>query len=219
MLYYTSDLPFPITHSPDNFQQFRKEVERFVNVRFPLEEIPIPSFNLKKDYDSGVLPNIPSVDQCFLKGGERVALDMLDVLSEKANTEGLCFKTAKDELEHIMIYLCDGCLSPKKMFHALKEWKNIGENRRAIDFAVKALLWRDFYRLMGKKYRDLIFEPGGIKGKVDTKLTKELTLFNIWKEGRTGIPYVDACMLKLKSKGYLHSHEKKLIASFSHTME
>ena len=48
----------------------------------------------------------------------------------------------------------------------------------------------------------------------DTKLTKELTLFNIWKEGRTGIPYVDACMLKLKSKGYLHSHEKKLIASF-----
>jgi len=214
MLYYTSDLPFPITHSPDNFQQFRKEVERFVNVRFPLEEIPIPSFNLKKDFDRGTLPNISSVDQCFLTGGERKALALLYVLTEKANTEGLCFRTAKDELEHVMIYLSDGCLSPKKMFHALKEWKNIGENRRVIDFAVKALLWRDFYRLMGKKYRDLIFEPGGIKGKIDTKVTKELTLFNIWKEGRTGIPYVDACMLKLKQKGYLHSHEKKLIASF-----
>jgi len=36
MLYYTSDLPFPVTHTPDVFTQFRKEVERFVQVREPL---------------------------------------------------------------------------------------------------------------------------------------------------------------------------------------
>ncbi|NBC06295.1 MAG: cryptochrome DASH, partial [Bacteroidetes bacterium] len=27
MLYYTADLPFPITHTPDTFSQFKKEVE------------------------------------------------------------------------------------------------------------------------------------------------------------------------------------------------
>ena len=33
MLYYTSDLPFPITHTPESFTQFRKEVEKIVKVR------------------------------------------------------------------------------------------------------------------------------------------------------------------------------------------
>jgi deoxyribodipyrimidine photo-lyase len=36
MLFYTADLPFPVPHTPDTFSQFRKEVERFVEVRNPL---------------------------------------------------------------------------------------------------------------------------------------------------------------------------------------
>ena len=39
MLYYTADLPFPITHTPDVFTQFRKEVEKIVPVRPPLEAV------------------------------------------------------------------------------------------------------------------------------------------------------------------------------------
>jgi deoxyribodipyrimidine photo-lyase len=37
MLYYTADLPFPVTHTPDKFSAFRKEVEKIVSVRQPLE--------------------------------------------------------------------------------------------------------------------------------------------------------------------------------------
>ena len=37
MLYYTADLPFPVTHTPDNFTQFRKEVEKYIPVRTPIE--------------------------------------------------------------------------------------------------------------------------------------------------------------------------------------
>ena len=213
MLYYTADLPFPITHSPDNFQQFKKEVERFVAVRQPLEEIPIPSFNLKHDFEIGELPGFDSKEN-IVTGGESAALEMLDVLSKKAKTQELYYLDAKRSLEHLMIYLSDGCLSPKKLYHAVLTWGNKGENCRSKDFTINALLWRDFYRLMGKKYRDLIFEAGGVKGHVDQKASQEITLFNIWKEGRTGIPYVDACMNKLKTVGYLHNHEKKMIASF-----
>ncbi|MBP7184976.1 MAG: deoxyribodipyrimidine photo-lyase, partial [Saprospiraceae bacterium] len=36
MLYYTQDLPFPITHTPDNFANFKKEVEKIVPIRVPL---------------------------------------------------------------------------------------------------------------------------------------------------------------------------------------
>ena len=33
MLYYTQDLPFPVTHTPNNFSTFRKELDRIVPVR------------------------------------------------------------------------------------------------------------------------------------------------------------------------------------------
>jgi len=39
MLYYTADLPFPVTHTPDIFTHFRKEVERFTPIR---EVLPTP---------------------------------------------------------------------------------------------------------------------------------------------------------------------------------
>jgi deoxyribodipyrimidine photo-lyase len=39
MLYYTQDLPFPVTHTPDNFTAFRKELERIVPIR---AELPMP---------------------------------------------------------------------------------------------------------------------------------------------------------------------------------
>ena len=35
MLYYTSDLPFPVPQTPDVFSSFRKEVERITPVRDP----------------------------------------------------------------------------------------------------------------------------------------------------------------------------------------
>ena len=214
MLYYTSDLPFPITHTPDNFQQFRKEVERFVNVRTPLEEVPIPGFNTKENFDIGDLPQCDLGRTNVVVGGETKALEILKSISEKANSEGLVFFEDKQWMEHLMIYLSDGCLSPKELYHTLDGWTHKSDNLKVKAFTVKALLWRDFYRLMGKKYRELIFDAGGVKGKQNAELSKEITLFNIWKEGRTGIPYVDACMKKLKELGYLHSHEKKLIASF-----
>lgn len=213
MLYYTADLPFPITHSPDNFQQFRKEVERFVAVRQPLEEIPIPSFKFKKDFVIGDFP-IHDSKENIVKGGESAALEMLDNLSRKAKSQSLEYIDAKRSLEQLMIYLSDGCLSPKKLYHAVSSWGNMGENCRSKDFTINALLWRDFYRLMGKKYRDLIFEVGGVKGNMDRKTSQEITLFNIWKDGRTGIPYADACMNKLNTVGYLQTHEKKMLSSF-----
>ena len=57
MLYYTADLPFPVTHTPDTFTQFRKEVERFVTIRRPL---PIPeSFNsLSVRIEAGEIPTL-----------------------------------------------------------------------------------------------------------------------------------------------------------------
>jgi len=53
MLYYTADLPFPITHTPDIFTHFRKEVEKFINVREPLPSESVSLGELIEDLDYG----------------------------------------------------------------------------------------------------------------------------------------------------------------------
>ncbi|MDV7397283.1 deoxyribodipyrimidine photo-lyase, partial [Arthrospira platensis SPKY1] len=56
MLYYTADLPFPITQTPDVFTQFRKEVERGIPIREPLPAPAGPLPKLTIDLEAGHMP-------------------------------------------------------------------------------------------------------------------------------------------------------------------
>lgn len=214
MLYYTSDLPFPITHAPDNFIQFRKEVERIIPVRLPLEEVEIPSFKPKINFDFGEVPEFWGDYNFELKGGEDEAIKSLKQLTHLIVEDKQKFKELKPILEMLFVYLADGCLSPKQLYHKSEKWRLRGGDPALSDYVKTILLWRDFYRLMGKKYGELIFEQGGVKQKPNDEASIDTTLFNIWKDGRTGFPYIDACMRKLAAKGYLQNHEKKIVASF-----
>ncbi|MBL0111623.1 MAG: hypothetical protein IPP42_12535 [Saprospiraceae bacterium] len=61
MLYYTQDLPFPVTHTPDNFSTFRKEFERIIPVR-PALAIPDFVSPMMHPYDPGEIPDLKSFD-------------------------------------------------------------------------------------------------------------------------------------------------------------
>ncbi|MEO1438202.1 MAG: deoxyribodipyrimidine photo-lyase, partial [Bacteroidota bacterium] len=104
MLYYTQDLPFPVSHTPDIFTQFRKEVEKLVKIRppFPTAE-HIEACSDEMDY--GHVPTLQNlghepfdVDQDGVlpfKGGETAGLqrvqeyiwekDLLKVYKETRN--------------------------------------------------------------------------------------------------------------------------------------
>lgn len=57
MLYYTSDLPFPVTHCPDSFATFRKEVEHVIPVRDPLDR-PADIPPMSNDLRPGDFPDV-----------------------------------------------------------------------------------------------------------------------------------------------------------------
>jgi len=76
------------------------------------------------------------------------------------------------------------------------------------------LLWRDHYRLMGKKYGDKIFEEGGIRGQETKELSEDLSLFNQWKDGKTEVNLINACMLQLKKTGFLSHKGRQLVSSY-----
>ena len=228
MLYYTADLPFPVTHTPEVFTHFRKEVEKIVQVRKPFappEHLAPPEIEI----EFGVIPSlsdfnftdkeIEQLPESYLKGGEEAGLNRLNyylwesdlVNSYKETRNGL---VGRDYSSKFSAYLAHGCLSPKQIFHQLKEYEEKRGSNESTYHLFFELLWRDFFRLMGKKHGNSIFQKGGIKESARTDLTDDMALFRIWSEGRTGLPFVDAAMRELNRTGYMSNRARQNTASF-----
>jgi deoxyribodipyrimidine photo-lyase len=228
MLYYTQDLPFPISQSPDTFSAFRKEVERFVPVREPLPtpEVFTPWSTAVK---TGVLPTLEELGHDFVErdaraevvfeGGEQAALKRvalffgkerhLDHFNETRHELSGAFRSS-----HFSPWLAAGCLSPKYVYAQLVAYKDQYRCKKAAQAFFQELLWRDYYRLMGKKYGDAIFEKGGIHGQETKDLAEDWNTFNAWRKGETDEPLINACMQQLRHTGFLSQKGRQLVSSY-----
>ncbi len=228
MLYHTSDLPYPITQTPDIFTTFRKETERITPIREPLPTpSQLPPLSIRVDF--GDIPNLEdfghspfSKDERSVipfKGGETEGLRRLKYYLWDSNL----IKTYEDTRNGMIggdysskfsAYLSQGCLSPKLIYHELKKYEaERGENKSTY-WLFFELLWRDFFRLIAKKYGNKVFQIGGLIGKPDAKWRTDERLFNIWAHGETGIPFVDANMCELNATGFMSNRGRQNVASF-----
>ena len=228
MLYYTSDLPFPVTHTPETFTQFRKEVEKFVPIR-PLIEIPSKLQALTKDIVPGVIPNLIDLGIEEVVSDERAALNMKGGESfglERLNYylfESKCIKTYKETRNELIggdystkfsPWLAQGCLSPKMIYHKVKEFEAAHGANNSTYWVIFELLWRDYFRLIGKKYENKIFLKGGILEKENKSNSENKEVFKAWVDGQTGVPFIDANMRELKHTGFMSNRGRQNVASF-----
>ena len=229
MLYYTSDLPFPITHTPDIFTHFRKEVERFIQVREPLP-VPIEGFHpLSVRIEEGVIPSLEDFglepikqdNRSVLpfKGGETEGLKRLHYYFWETDLVG-SYKKTKDKLlggdysTKFSPWLAQGCLSPKMIYHELKKYETQRRKNKSTYWLFFELLWRDFFRLMGKKYEEKIFFKTGPQEVDQTHLKNDRRLLQLWIDGKTGIPFIDANMREIKATGFMSNRGRQNVASF-----
>ena len=224
MLYYTADLPFPVSHTPDTFTQFRKEVEKFIPIRKPLKaedlEIRIP-----KELDAGDIPRLEDFGWkkedagILMHGGETEALRQLnyylwetDLIADyKETRNGLL---GRDYSSKFSAYLSQGCLSPKQVFYEVKAYEKDRQKNKSTYWLIFELLWRDFFRFMAKKHGNKIFRPEGTKDEAVPEYVEKPELFEKWKEARTGIPFIDANMRELNTTGFMSNRGRQNVASF-----
>lgn len=225
MLYYTSDLPFPITHTPDTFTSFRKEVEKYVPVR-----VPLPSPNritpLDSIIDIGEIPSLHSLgydnvsnNKSSFKGGESAALSQLDYYLWDSDYIAKYKKTRNQMLgwnysSKLSPYLAQGCISPKTIYQQIKKYESERTKNESTYWMIFELLWRDYFRLIGKKYGNRIFISGGISEEELPQWSTDRTLFNIWAQARTGVPMIDSNMRELNSTGFMSNRGRQNVASF-----
>lgn len=229
MLYYTADLPFPVTHTPDKFSTFRKEVEKIVHVREPLDSDAINLHGLPMDIEVGEIPtlkelgfddvDINKVEHADLKGGETEGLKRLKYYLWETDLV-VNYKETRNEMlgldfsSKFSPYLAQGCLSPKKILYEVKKYEETRKKNDSTYWIFFEMLWRDFFRLMGKKHGNNIFKRGGTKQVERADLEDNMDLFKVWAEGRTGIPMIDANMIELNSTGFMSNRGRQNVASF-----
>lgn len=228
MLYHTQDLPMPVHHTPDVFTQFRKENEHLTPVREPLPS-PIALPPLPAGVQTGNVPVLADLGhQDFqtdprtaldVKGGETTALQRLRfylwekdfIATYKETRNGLL---GGNYSSRFSAWLSLGCLSPKMVYHEVKRYERERVSNESTYWLFFELLWRDYFRLMGKKYGNNIFKKGGPQQKSLPHLKNDETKFDLWKEGRTGVPFIDANMRELNATGWMSNRGRQNAASF-----
>jgi deoxyribodipyrimidine photo-lyase len=228
MLYHTQDLPAPVQHTPDIFTQFRKENEHVTQVREPL---PTPKSlpALAPEVEVGNLPSLIDLGHepfetdrraaLVFKGGETTGLARLRhylfgtdaVATYKETRNGL---VGADYSSKLSPWLAQGCLSPKMVYQELKRYERERVSNESTYWLFFELLWRDYFRLMGKKYGNRIFKKGGTQNKSLKHLTDNYLMFEQWADGRTGVPFVDANMRELNETGWMSNRGRQNVASF-----
>lgn len=226
-LYNKEDLPFPIKDIPDVFSNFRKRTERDSFVR-EMVESPLV-INIPENLEKTSIPNIQSLgfneenskeSSNFFIGGETQGIKRIqeyfwqkDLLKEYKNTRnGLL---GEDYSSKLSPWLSFGCISPRKVYWEVKKYEQERVANDSTYWLIFELLWRDYFRFMFKKYGNALFREDGIKKIKRTNISEnEQELFEKWKDGKTGIPFIDANMLELKHTGFMSNRGRQNVASF-----
>lgn len=114
-----------------------------------------------------------------------------------------------DGTSQLSNYLRTGELSIRKVWHAAANME-MSDGQQTF---LKELCWRDFYNMvyyenpqqqtveLKEKYRELPWKQGS-------------EYLEVWKQGQTGYPLIDAAMRQLNRTGWMHNRLRMLVASF-----
>jgi deoxyribodipyrimidine photo-lyase len=226
-LYHKEDLPFPIKDIPDVFTSFRKKVERESIIKPSIatpHKIVVPQ-NLEASViptaqDLGIeIPQKDSRSVLDFKGGETEGLRRLkyylwdtNLLQKyKLTRNGLI---GGDYSSKLSAWLTAGCLSPREIYWAIKEYEKERGANESTYWLIFELLWRDYFRFMFKKHNCTFFKEGGFKGIKPEVASNQEALFEKWKNGETGLPFIDANMKELNLSGFMSNRGRQNVASY-----
>lgn len=225
-LYHIEDIPWPIHRLPDVFTQFRKEAEQESQVRtlFPVPE----KILYRESIAPGQLPDYDSFDVDPIQHDPRAAFKFsggethANLRLEEYIWKKECIKTYKETRNELIgtdyssklsAWLANGSISPRKIYWEVKKYESQKVKNDSTYWLVFELLWRDYFRFVGKKYGAQIFHSSGLQHK-QLSLINDRALFEKWRTGNTGVDFIDANMRELLHTGYMSNRGRQNVASF-----
>jgi deoxyribodipyrimidine photo-lyase len=220
-------LPFGIDTIPDIFTDFRKSVEKSVEVEKPyLKPRRLPKFpiNFLLEAENNDLELL----DCDLKMDNRSAYNFIGGETEATNRlidyiwDRKLVSTYKNTRNQLLgesysskfsPWLALGSLSPRLIYDEVKKFENLVQKNISTYWLIFELLWRDYFRFVAMKYGNRIFQKGGIKNS-SNKYENDIKLFHKWMNGETGNDFVDANMTELNTTGFMSNRGRQNVASY-----
>ena len=225
-LYLLEDLPFKINDIPELYTNFRKQVEQ----KSAIEEVlPVPKkLPPLPEIAEGELPTLaelglatPEFDpRAVLKfqGGETQAIARLQTYFWQTD----CLKEYKETRNGMLganysskfsAWLATGCISPRYIYEQVQKYEAERVKNNSTYWLIFELIWRDFFRFICAKHGKKIFYLSGLRG-INIPWKEDWQRFDLWREGKTGYPLVDANMQELAATGFMSNRGRQNVASF-----
>ena len=162
--------------------------------------------------------NFSGSNICPCKPGEKAAEILLETFIKK---KIYSYNSARDFPSYegtsfLSASLRFGTISIRKVWNATLNFNTVfetEENNLSIETWQKELAWREFYQHCLFHFPEL--ESGPYRKKWDLfPWQNNKDWFQLWSEGETGVPIVDAAMRQLNTTGWMHNRCRMIVASF-----
>jgi deoxyribodipyrimidine photo-lyase len=218
LLFEPNQVPFTIDKSPFYYTAFKNKVEALGAL---LSTTPTISKLTRYDWAKTDLPEryaVPKSASGLFNGGEIAALDRLaSYISAGAPWR---YSETRNQLEgenfssHLAPWLANGSLSVRTLWLKLRAIPNDDEVAQASVKTLKEqLIWRDYFRYLMMRYGEKLFWLKGLRTSEPT-MYNDYEAFNMWREGSTGQPLIDALMLELKATGFMSNRGRMLVSFY-----
>lgn len=170
-----------------------------------MQKLTLPADRIERlHYIKRMFPDAPGPDLAAeWAGGRASGLSKLHALDAKSYARNRNFLNGA--VTHLSPYIRYGCLPLPEVFAVVKsKFGMVGEN------LLMQLAWRDFWHQVWQAHGDEIFsemEPPKV-GIAYQPLPESV------KQGKTGLPCMDAFIHELNTTGYMHNHARMWLASY-----
>lgn len=107
-------------------------------------------------------------------------------------------------------------LSPYLRFGliSIRQCLRAAEAKNTADTWIKELIWREFYAMILFHYPESVTKEWNHEYRGAIPWNTDKTMFDAWRQGKTGYPIVDAAMRELLETGWMHNRARMITASF-----
>lgn len=225
-LFHPDDIGMSIDQIPQVFTNFRKNVEKYSEVR--AEQYPLAPKPIKKISNTTEIPTLKDLgfenfkthpNSAFpFEGGENSALNRLDDYFFQTKKLGFYKKTRNglvgtDFSSKFSPWLANGSISARTIYWSVKKFEQEYYKNQSTYWLIFELIWRDYFKYISLKHGNDIFKLHGILKK-DYEWKTSQSLIKTWTYGETRSPFVNANMIELKETGWMSNRGRQNVASF-----
>lgn len=111
-------------------------------------------------------------------------------------------------------WLAFGCITARQVVHEVRRYERARGKSRSTYWVYHELVFRDFFRFALLTWRVSLFKLKGPYGVTGLEWSRDMELFDKWRAGKTGFPFVDAGMRELAATGYISHLHRQCAAAF-----